>query len=46
MQFHLESSDPAAIEFRATLGALGLAQQRVAEMFWCGAAEYSSLATG
>jgi hypothetical protein len=33
MQLHVESSDLAAIEFRETLGALGLAQQRVAEIF-------------
>jgi hypothetical protein len=33
MQLHVESSGPAAIEFRETLGVLGLAQERVAEIF-------------
>jgi hypothetical protein len=33
MQLHMEASGSAAIEFGETLGALGLAQQRVAEIF-------------
>ena len=33
MQLQMEASGPAAIEFRATLGALGLEQQRVAQLF-------------
>jgi hypothetical protein len=33
MPLHREANGPAAIEFRAMLGALGLAQQRVAEIF-------------
>ena len=36
MQLHVESSDPAAIEFCEMLGALGLAQQHVAELFGVG----------
>jgi hypothetical protein len=36
MQLHVESSDPAAIEFCAMLGALGLAQQHVAQLFGVG----------
>ena len=36
MQLHVESSDPAAIEFCEMLGALGLAQQHVAQLFGVG----------
>jgi hypothetical protein len=36
MQLHVEASDPAAIEFCALLGALGLAQQHVAQLFGVG----------
>jgi GcrA cell cycle regulator len=39
MQLHVESSDPAAIEFCAMLGTLGLAQQHVAQLFGVGGRE-------
>jgi hypothetical protein len=39
MQLHVEASGPAAIEFCEMLGALGLAQQHVAQLFSVGTRE-------
>jgi hypothetical protein len=39
MQLHMEASGPSAIEFCGMLGALGFAQQRVAQLFGVGTRE-------
>ena len=39
MQLHIEASGPSAIEFCGMLGALGFAQQRVAQLFGVGTRE-------